>query len=73
MTDTELPMATPGQRTMFAILRADGYIRGSGKSAGTLYKTVGAAQNKCTNDGDSVIEVTINLRAEPMFIRKKVL
>ena len=70
---TELPMETPGQRKMYLIIAADGRVRGSGKSAATLYATAAAAQNRCRVDGDSVVEVTINLRAEPLFIRRKTL
>ena len=64
-------MDTPGQRVMYCILSSDGRIRGSGKSAGTLYKTVGAAQNQARSDGDTVIRVVLDLRAEPVFIRKR--
>jgi hypothetical protein len=70
---TELPMDTPGERTMYAILTGDGRVRGAGRSAGTLYATEGAARNRCRADGDSVIKVTLNLRQEPLFIRKKTL
>lgn len=66
-------METPGQRTMYLIMAADGCVRGSGKSAATLYATEAAARNRCRSDGDSVVAVTINLRAEPLFIRRKVL
>jgi hypothetical protein len=66
-------METPGQRTMYLILTGDGRIRGSGRSAGTLYATERAAKSMCRSDGDSIVAVTINLRAEPLFIRKKVL
>jgi hypothetical protein len=71
MGETELPMETPGQRTMYAILTGDGRVRGAGRSAGTLYATESAARNRCRTDGDSVIAVTINLRQEPLFIRRK--
>ncbi len=73
MGETELPMEIPGQRTMYVIITADGKVRGSGKSAGTMYKDKGMAQNRCRADGDSVIPVIINLRQEPVFIRKKTL
>lgn len=66
-------METPGERTMYLILSADGRVRGSGRSAGTLYATEGAARNKARGDGDSVIPVKIDLRREPVFIRKKTL
>lgn len=69
----DLPMDTPGQRTMYIIIAGDGCIRGTGKSAATLYSSEGAARNRCRSDGDSVLPVTINLRQEPLFIRKKVL
>ncbi len=64
-------MVTPGQRTMYCILTREGYIRGAGKSAGTLYKTVGGAQNQARSEGDSVIRVVLDLRAEPVFIRRR--
>lgn len=66
-------METPGTRVMFIVLDRDGRIYGAAKSAGTLFKTRAGAQNKARNDGDSVVQVTINLRAEPVFIRKKAL
>lgn len=69
--ETELPMVTPGERTMYVILTADGKVRGTGKSAGTLYADPSKAQNRCRTEGDSVIEVTINLRQEPVFIRRR--
>lgn len=73
MAETELPMETPGERVMFAVLRGDGRLYGAAKSAGTLFKTEGAARNKARGDGDTVIRVTLNLRAEPVFIRRKTL
>lgn len=66
-------METPGQRVMYAVLDREGRIYGAAKSAATLFKTEGAARNKARNDGDTVIRVVLNLRAEPVFIRKKVL
>jgi hypothetical protein len=66
-------MVIPGLRVMYAILTGDGKIRGAGKSAGVLYATKGAAQGRAREDGDSVIEVTLNLRAEPVFIRRRTL
>lgn len=69
----ELPMDTPGQRTMYVIVAGDGCIRGTGKSAATLYTTEAKARNRCRSDGDSVLPVTINLRQEPLFIRRKTL
>lgn len=66
-------METPGQRTLFVIIAGDGRVRGSGKSAATLYATQAKAQNRCRVDGDSVLPVTINLRLEPLFIRRKTL
>lgn len=65
-------MDAPGQRVMFAVLDAQARIVGTGTSAGTLYKTESAARNRAREDGDSVIRVTINLREEPLFIRRKV-
>jgi hypothetical protein len=73
MGNTELPMETPGERIMFAVLNAKGQVYGAGKSAATLFKTEGAARNKARNEGDTVIRVVLNLRAEPLYIRKKVL
>jgi hypothetical protein len=73
VSNTELPMETPGQRVMYAVLNRDGQLYGAGKSAGTLFKNEGAARNKARNDGDSVIRVVLNLREEPIFIRKKTL
>lgn len=73
MTYTSLPMDTPGERVMYAVLDAQGRIYGAAKSAGTLFKTKSGAQNKARNEGDSVVEVRLNLRAEPLFIRKKAL
>jgi hypothetical protein len=58
---------------MYAILTRDGRVRGAGKSAGTLYKTIGGAQNQARTDGDTVIRVVLDLRAEPVFIRKRTL
>lgn len=69
----DLPMETPGQRVLYAVLHRDGRVYGAAKSAATLFKTEGAARNKARNDGDSVIRVVLNLRAEPLFIRKRVL
>lgn len=73
MAFLDLPMETPGQRVMFAVLDREGRIYGAAKSAGTLFKTRAGAQNKARNDGDTVVAVTINLRAEPLFIRRKAL
>jgi hypothetical protein len=73
MAEVELHMEVPGQRVMYAIITKDGNLKGSGKSAGTLYKTAGAAQNHARTDGDSVIKVTLNLREEPIFIRRRAL
>lgn len=73
MAETELPMQTPGERVMFAVLNREGKVYGAGKSAATLFKTEPAARNKARNEGDTVIRVVLNLRAEPVFIRKKVL
>ncbi len=69
MSPVDMPMEVPGERTLYAILTAGGAIRGAGRSAGTLYRTEGAARNKARSEGDSVIRVTINLRQEPVFIR----
>lgn len=63
----------PGVRTMYLIIHADGRIHGSGKSAGTLFKDKAMAQNKARAEGDSVVPVEINLRKEPVFIRRKTL
>lgn len=70
---TDLPMVTPGERVMYAVLDEQGRIYGAGKSAATLFKDEPGARNKARNDGDTVIRVVLNLRAEPVFIRKKVL
>lgn len=70
---TELPMEVPGEREMYVILSADGRVRGTGKSAGTLYATESAARNRARCDGDTIVRVKIDLRAEPVFIRRKVL
>lgn len=73
VSNTELEMETPGERIMFAVLDRDGRVYGAAKSAATLFKNEGAARNKARNDGDTVIRVRLDLRAEPVFIRKKVL
>jgi hypothetical protein len=73
VSNTELAMETPGERVMFAVLDRDGRVYGAAKSAATLFKNEGAARNKARNDGDTVIRVRLDLRAEPVFIRKKVL
>lgn len=66
-------MDVPGSRVMFAVLDSQARVVGTGTSAGTLYKTEAAARNRARNDGDSVIRVTINLREEPLFIRRRVM
>lgn len=73
MSPVDLPMDVPGQRVMYAVLDSQARVIGTGTSAGTLYATESAARNRARKDGDSVIRVTINLREEPLFIRRKVM
>lgn len=58
---------------MFCILTITGDLKKYKRGAGHLYETAGKAQNAARKDGDSVVEVHIDLDRNPIFIRRKVL
>lgn len=55
----------------FAIVRADGEIRRRRGGQGNLcvYSRLAVAKNVARDEGDSVVEVEIDLSKEPLFIR----
>lgn len=59
----------------YVILRADGQPkrRRHYASAFTAYTTQVMAQRFATSEGDSIVEVDVDMTKEPVFIRQKVL
>lgn len=55
----------------YVIVTANGTLRRSDGGPPSLYDTPGKAQNQCRRDGDSVVEVEIDLTREPVFIRQR--
>ncbi len=59
-------------RIMYAVIAANGKVKGSYRGAASLYDTVAKAKNQARDDGDSVVEVSIMMDREPLFIRRRV-
>lgn len=58
-------------KVMYAVVNARGSVKGSYRGAASLYEKKSTAQNQARNDGDCVVEATIDLDREPLFIRRK--
>ncbi len=58
--------------SLYAVVGADGRLRHRKRAQGSapmIYETLGAAQKQCRGEGDSVVELYLNLDREPLFIR----
>lgn len=59
---------------LYLILKADGTPRHNKRSRNLcLYDTCGKAKNNARADGDCVVAVDVDLKREPLFIRRKVM
>lgn len=59
---------------LFAVVKADGTIRRRTQKEHSglyVYDTASKAKNNCRHDGDSVVELVVDLSREPLFIRNK--
>lgn len=59
---------------LYAVVSAEGVLRKRGKAQGggpMVYDKLSKAQAQCRREGDSVVEMTLNLDREPLFIRAK--
>jgi hypothetical protein len=59
---------------LYAVVSHDGKLRHRKPAQGSgpmVYTTLSAAQRQCRSDGDSVVEMYLNLDREPLFVRKK--
>lgn len=57
----------------FVIIDRNGRLKKPARSAPSIFSTAGKARMRATNDGDSVVPITIDLTREPVFIRSRVL
>jgi hypothetical protein len=53
----------------YVIVTAAGKLKKPRRSAPSIFLRRSVAQNACRNEGDSVLQVSINLDQEPVFIR----
>jgi hypothetical protein len=59
---------------LYAVVSSEGKLRHRKRAQGAapmIYDTLGAAQRQCRAEGDSVVELYLNLDREPLFIRSK--
>jgi hypothetical protein len=59
---------------LYAVVDRDGKLRHRKRAQGgapMVYITLQAAQRQANKPGDSVVEMTLNLDREPLFIRGK--
>ncbi len=56
---------------IYLVIKADGTLKRTGGHT-TAYTTAGRAQSHARNDGDSVVEVEVDLDKEPLYIHRKV-
>ncbi len=61
-------------RSLYAVVNREGQLRKRTRAQGgapMVYETLSAARRQC-RDGDSVVEMYLNLDREPLFTRGKV-
>lgn len=55
---------------MYAVVTREGVLKAPKNGAPSLYRNLARARAFATDDGDSVVEVHIDLAREPLFIRE---
>jgi len=60
---------------LYAVVTADGKVKRNGARGHRtlmIYDTPAKGQNHARGEGDSVVEIEVDLSREPLFIRRKV-
>lgn len=55
----------------YAVVSSDGTVYRNRGDRLCIYRTVGPAKRLADREGDAVVEVTIDLNREPLFIRAR--
>lgn len=58
---------------VYAVIKADGTVKRTKGRGLAVYASRPHAQAQASSDGDSVVEVDIELRRKPIFIRNQVI
>ncbi len=58
---------------LYAVVSHEGKLRKNRQRCLMIYDTLAMAQRCARRDGDSVVELHLNLDREPLFTRKKVM